>query len=537
MDVPHNSAKSALIHELANAFARRLEFDELIPFVLARCRELLRASGVSLLLFDPEHNELYFLDVSEGDAEAARCLPGHRIPADRGVAGAVLTSGRSELVADVQSDPRFYSEVDHKTGTATGSLLAVPLMSGEKKLGVIEAVRRTSESRFTEQDMRMLEMLAESIGVPLENAGRFGQVKASAERLRTEVGALRRELARNDRFLEIVAVSPAMSEVFTLMEAAAGSDISVLIEGETGTGKELVARAIYRTSARADGPFIALNCAAMPEGLLESELFGHRRGAFTGALADQQGLFKAASGGVLFLDEIGEMPLHMQAKLLRALQEGEITPIGETRAHKVNVRVISATNRDLEAALAAHTLREDLYYRLAAFRISLPPLRRRREDIPLMAAHFFKLAVNRHGKHISGFRPEVIHTLAQAEWPGNVRQLQNEIERAVALAHEGDTIGLQHLSRAMLEIADRTLPPEQRSDSAPGTPMTPRATIWSEQASKLRSLGDARAAFEARYITDALSQHKGNVSHAAAALGISRVTLQKKMKEYSLRQP
>jgi transcriptional regulator with GAF, ATPase, and Fis domain len=535
MDVQHDSAQSALIRQLASAFARRLEFDELIPFVLARCRELLHASGVSLLLFDPEHNELYFLDVSEGDAEAARCLPGHRIPADRGVAGAVLMSGRSELIADVQTDPRFNSEVDRKTGTATGSLIAVPLVSGETRLGVIEGVRRTSEPRFTEQDMRLLEMLAETIGVPLENAGRFRQVKASAERLRAEVGALRRELARNDRFLEIVAVSPAMSEVFTLMEAAAGSDISVLIEGETGTGKELVARAIYRTSARADGPFIALNCAAMPEGLLESELFGHRRGAFTGALADQRGLFKAASGGVLFLDEIGEMPLHMQAKLLRALQEGEITPIGETRAQKVDVRVISATNRNLEAALAAHTLREDLYYRLAAFRIPLPSLRRRREDIPLMAAHFLKLAMNRHGKHISGFRPEVMHTLAHAQWPGNVRQLQNEIERAVALAHEGETIGLQHLSREVLEVADRTIPPERRSDSAVG-PVTPSATTGSsEQSSKLRSLGDARAAFEARYITDALAQHKGNVSRAAVALGVSRVTLQKKMKEYSLR--
>jgi transcriptional regulator with PAS, ATPase and Fis domain len=231
------------------------------------------------------------------------------------------------------------------------------------------------------------------------------------------------------------------------------------------------------------------------------------------------------------------MPLQMQAKLLRALQEGEITPIGETRAHKVDVRVISATNRDLEAALAAHTLREDLYYRLAAFRISLPPLRHRREDIPMMAADFLKLAVKRHGKHIDGFRPEVVHTLTHAQWPGNVRQLQNEIERAVALAHEGETIGLQHLSRAVLEVANGPVSAERRSGSVAGPPLTPPATIWSGQSSKLRPLGDARAAVEARYITDALAQHKGNVSRAAAALGVSRVTLQKKMKEYSLRQP
>lgn len=534
MSVSHDSARFALIHELTNAFAKRLDLDELIPFVLERCREILAASGVSLLLLDRERNELYFPYVSENDAEAARQLAGTRMPADRGVAGAVLQSGRSELIADVRKDPRHNSAVDRKTGTATGSMLAAPLLSGETRLGVIEAVRRSGQAVFCENDIAMLESLADSIAVALENAGRFGEVKASADRLRAEVGALRRELARNDRFTEIFAASPAMAEVFTLMEGAATSGINVLIEGETGTGKELVARAIHRTSSRADGPFIALNCAAVPEGLLESELFGRRRGAFTGALDDQPGLFRAASGGVLFLDEIGEMALAMQAKLLRALQEGEVTPLGDTRPHKVDVRVISATNRDLEAALAARTFRKDLYYRLAGFTIHLPALRDRREDIPLMAARFLETAARRHRKRINGFKPEVIDLITEAEWPGNVRQLMNEIERAVALAREGETIAPRHLSRQLVEAAGAVASSEPLH-ATPAADTIGRPAPLGVSTGKVRPLGHARAAFEANYIAEVLARLNGNVSRAAVALGISRVTLQKKMKEYSLR--
>src|SRR5208283_1603283 len=202
-------------------------------------------------------------------------------------------------------------------------------------------------------------------------------------------------------------------------EAAAASVKSLLIQGETGTGKELVARAVHRISARAAQPFVAINCAAVPEGLLESELFGHRRGAFSGAMDDQLGLFRAASGGVLFLDEIGEMPIQMQAKLLRVLQEGEVKPVGDTRSHKVDVRIISATNRDLEADIAARAFRRDLYYRLTAFIIRIPPLRERREDVPLMAARFVEGAARSHNKKIAGFSPEALALLENAEWPGN----------------------------------------------------------------------------------------------------------------------
>jgi two-component system, NtrC family, response regulator HupR/HoxA len=404
----------------------------------------------------------------------------------------------------------------------------VPLIRGDHALGVIEAVRRAGEPHFTPTEMAMLEALGRTIAIALENAGRFGEIKASADQLRAEVGALRRELARHDRFTEIVAASGAMNEVFTMMEAAATSSIPVLIEGETGTGKELAARAIHRTSDRAERQFIALNCAAMPEGLMESELFGHKRGAFTGALEDHQGLFRAASGGVLFLDEIGDMPPHMQAKLLRVLQEGEVVSLGDTRSHKVDVRVISATNRDLKTAVSERTFREDLYYRLAAFTIHLPSLRERRADIPQLAALFLERAARRHRRRIPGFRPEVIELFNDAPWPGNVRQLQNEVDRAVAMAREGETIALRHLSQQFIEAL-----PSRPAGAAIGA----RKPVAESAAARTATLAEACAEFERNHIAETLERHNHNVSRAAAALAISRVTLQKKMKEYSLRRP
>ena len=525
----HDEDRSAIIYELANAFAQRIDIDELIPFVAQRLRQTLPASGVSLLLFDEPRNELEFAYNSEGDTEAGHRLAGSRMPADRGVAGAVLNARTPELIADAQEDQRHYSDIDRKTGMSTGPMLAVPLLAGERRLGVIEAIRRTGEPCFTPADMAMLEQLSRTITIALENAGRFGEMKASADRLRAQVGALRRELARHDHFSEIVANSPAMLDMFNLMEAAAGSSISVLIEGETGAGKELVARAIYRTSDRAGGPFMALNCAAIPDGLIETELFGHRRGAFTGAVEDKQGLLRAASGGVLFLDEIGDMPLAMQAKLLRTLEDREVIAVGDTRPHKIDVRVLAATNRDLQAAIADGTFRKDLYYRLNALTIRVPPLRHRRDDIPSLAALFLERAAERHRRRIAGFTTEALDLLTEAEWPGNVRQLQNAIERAVAVARDGDTITVHHLSP---ELFTSSLKREAAGSDSAANGYVART---SQTPTKPLSLAHRLAACERDIIAEALSQHNHNVSRTAAFLGISRITLQKKMKEYSLR--
>jgi len=540
MNTSDDSAREKMVYELGSMFTARLGLEELIPLVISKCREVLDADGVSVLLLDEERNELYFPYVSEDDPEVARRLSGLRIPAGSGVAGAALRSGQAERVDDPQSDSRFYSEVDRKTGVTTKSLLVAPLLVGDGRLGVIEAVNPRGRRSFTDADLALLEKLALSIGIAIQNARRFGEVKASAEQLRIQLGALRRDLARRDRFTEIIAVSPAMVEVFRLMESAAVSSIPVLIEGETGTGKELVARAIHRASPRADAPFVAVNCAALPEALLESELFGHRRGAFTGATDDQPGLFRAANGGVIMLDEVGEMPLAMQAKLLRVVQENEVTPVGDTRPSKVDVRVVSATNRDLKAALAARAFRQDLYYRLAVFPIRLPPLRERLGDIPFLAVRFLKLASERHHKSLRGFDPSAIDLLSSFNWPGNVRELQNEIERVVALAADGETITIDHLSPGLrlAEVSGDAIAATRAAVSPSGerdTTASPKQTSSERNTLAATSLQDAKAAFEARFISQVLGEHGSNVSHAAVALGVSRVALQKKMKRYRLR--
>jgi transcriptional regulator with PAS, ATPase and Fis domain len=328
---------------------------------------------------------------------------------------------------------------------------------------------------------------------------------------------------------QLLGTSRAMAPIFDLIDQAARSPIPVLIEGETGTGKELVARAIHRASARSSGPFVAINCAAIAENILESELFGHRRGAFTGATQDKKGLFEAANGGSIFLDEIGEMPLPMQPKLLRVLQEGEIAPVGETRARPVDVRVISATNRDLLSQTEDGSFRTDLYYRLAAFPIRIPPLRDRREDIPLIAERLLAAASHRHQKRFSGLTSQALELLMRFDWPGNVRELQNELERGAAIAHDGEALGVMHLSERVRAGTGSSAPPTDPGRSASGSAAT---TQTMEATGPLRN---ARAAFESKYITQVLAEQGGNVTRAARVLGLSRYALQKKIKEYGLR--
>jgi Nif-specific regulatory protein len=522
-----DTARLRLLYDLGRTFAAHIELDELLPLVTSKCREALDAEGVSVLLLDADGDELYFPYVAEDKPEVAKRLVGLRFPADRGIAGAALQSGKSIRVDDAQSDFRFYGGVDRHTGATTRALLAVPLVSPQGQIGVIQAVNRHGGGTFSDADLAFLEALAASVAVAIENARLYSRVKESEERLRTQVGALRRDLARRDRFSEILGTSAAMAEVFRLMESAAASPIAVLVEGETGTGKELVARGIHRASARAEGPFLAINCAALPETLLESELFGHRRGAFTGAVQDHLGLFEAAAAGTVLLDEIGEMPMPMQVKLLRVLQEGEVVPLGDTRPRKIDVRVISATNRELSAEIAAHRFREDLYYRLAAFPIRIPPLRERREDIPLLADHFLAAAAERHRKWIRGIDPAALDLLARFDWPGNVRELSNELERAAALARNDETVGVAELSAKL-----RTTGPTAEIRAAP-EPVPSVARAGAPEV--LEPLRQARATFESRYIAAALGRNGGNVSRTARALGISRVMLQKKMKALGLR--
>jgi transcriptional regulator with GAF, ATPase, and Fis domain len=507
-----------LLYDLGCAFAGRIQLAELIPLVINKVREVLDAEGASVLLLDEPRRELYFPYVVSEREDVALRLAGLRLPADRGIAGAALQTGQSIRVDDVRADPRFYPGIDRQTGGSTRSVIAAPLVGREGAIGVLQVVN-SHTGAFGEADLTFLEALAGSVAVALDNARLYEHLKASEEELRAQVGALRRDLVHRDGFAEIIGRSQAMGAVFALMESAGASPITVLVEGETGTGKELVARGIHQAGPRAAGPFLAVNCAALPETLLESELFGHRRGAFTGAISDQRGLFEAATGGTVLLDEIGEMPPAMQAKLLRVLQEGEVVPLGDTRPRRIDVRIIASTNRDLRAEIEEHRFREDLYYRIAAFPIRLPPLRERREDIPLLADRFLDAAAGRIGKRIAGFAPEALDRLVAYDWPGNVRELQNEIERAVALARDGEPIGLAHLSNKLVT------PPVALQASTPATDELPPVV----------ALRPARAAWESRHVAAVLRLHGGNVSRAARALEISRYMLQRKMRDYGLR--
>jgi len=332
----------------------------------------------------------------------------------------------------------------------------------------------------------------------LEEANR--RLAEAQRRLEEENILLRREVARRYSFGEVVGESPEMKEVLKLAAKAAMSSLTVLISGKTGTGKELIAKVIHANGPRKEGPFLSVNCAALPEVLLESELFGHRKGAFTGATEDRKGLFEAADGGTLFLDEVGEMSPSLQAKLLRVLETGEVRRLGETQIKRVDVRVIAATNRDLEKDVRDGRFRRDLFYRLNIFPIHIPPLRERREDIPLLAGHFLKDT----GKRLS---PEALNLLVKYDWPGNVRELKNEMERVVVLA-EGNVIGPDVLSD---RIRTGKRPPFRRT---------------------LREILDRT---EREVIERVLKECKGNRSEAARRLGLSRWSLLRKMERLGIK--
>jgi two-component system, NtrC family, response regulator HydG len=337
------------------------------------------------------------------------------------------------------------------------------------------------------------------------------------ERSTQEIRRLRREVARTGRYGQIIGASEPMRSLFERMELVADTDASVVIEGETGTGKELVARTIHAQGARGKGPFVAVHCAALPQTLLEAELFGHVRGAFTGADRDREGLFEAAHGGTLFLDEVGDLALPAQAKLLRALEEREIVRLGATRSRPVDVRVIAATHQPLDRLAAQGTFREDLLYRLRVITLELPPLRDRRSDIPALVAHFLAVFAPRHERRISGFTDAARRALLAYDWPGNVRELRNVVERAVVLAE-----------RTTIEPDDL---PGQITGSA--TPLRPTDAALAELP-----FADARAraleSFDRSFLAAALERHGGNVSRTARALNLHRQSLQKLLRRLGL---
>ena len=395
------------------------------------------------------------------------------------------------------------------------------MMPGMDGYEVCQRIKAQSERVFvpvilvtakaeTEAVVKGLEMGAdEYITKPFDPLELMARVKSMLRirQMYQENTHLKREIQQTYRFENLIGESPAMEAIYGLLEKVIESSVTVLLTGETGTGKEVTARCIHYNGSRKDARFVGTNCGALAENLLESELFGHRKGSFTDAAEDRIGLFEAASGGTIFLDEIGDTSPALQVKLLRVLQEGELTRVGETEPRKVDVLVIAATNRDLESEMKAGRFREDLFYRLNVFPIHLPPLRERRSDVPLLANHF--LGKTRQDKTDVTLTSEAVDALSRYDWPGNLRELENEIERALVLTSNGDPIGVDVLSDKLRQSMQRSW----RKDGA---------------------LRDAIEVVERDMVQSALERCKGNKTRMAKQLGITRWTLLQKLKTYGI---
>ncbi len=363
-----------------------------------------------------------------------------------------------------------------------------------------------------EEMLGIVQQAARVNRLAVDNERLRGELREANARLRRENAHLRREAKGRYRFSGIIGSSPELHHCLELVERVAPSDVSVLIGGETGTGKELFARAIHYNGPRADKAFVPENCGAIAPELLTSELFGHKKGAFTSASEDREGLFEVANGGTIFLDEIGDCPADLQVRLLRVLDQGEIRRVGDSRPRKVDVRVIAASNKDLEAEVEAGRFRADLFYRLAAFRIDLPPLRERGDDVRILAEHFLRCCAEQRGLPVSSFTPAAHDALAEYAFPGNVRELQHEVERACLLVDPGEEIDVEHLS-----------------------PKVARGAGTRTAQSVGRTLRDRVEHMEAAMIREALERNESNQSRTAEELGLSRRGLINKLDRYGLK--
>lgn len=487
---PHKLEAFLEINELLNS--RYFDLNGLFTQILESATKLTAGEASSLLLVQPETQRLEFIVALGSKGEAVKSFS---LPKGEGIAGWVAEHNTSIHVPDVERDPRFYSKISKNVGYRTQNILAVPLRVKGSCVGVLEMLNKKGGQTFTDEDLTWLELFANQAGLAIQNAKNFMAMK-------DELQSLKKVLETQSAVHSFLTQNSGMNDILALCRKYASTDSAVLITGENGTGKELIAEYIHGQSLRAQGPLVRVNCAALPEALLESELFGHVKGAFTDAATDRVGRFELAQGGTLFLDEIGTVPVLLQSKLLRVLQSKTLERVGGSHSIELDVRIIAATNAPLEAMIEGGSFRQDLFYRLNVLPVQLPPLRERREDIPLLAGYFLKEMSARFHKSIEGIEPAAVELLRMADWPGNVRQLQNTIERAVVLTTKAwlgpDDLGL-------------TPPPESTSD-----------------------LKNAVQEFKAALIERTLQENRGNQTKAARQLGIQRTYLSKLIKELNI---
>ncbi|MGB2986453.1 MAG: sigma 54-interacting transcriptional regulator [Phycisphaerae bacterium] len=480
--------------EASAAINSTLELKVVLDQIAHSAATVMRAEASSVLMLDRRRNTLIF---AAAVGKQARALLGKEFDAGLGIAGRVLKGRQAESVADVSLSPDFFPGIDEQSSFQTRGLIAAPMIYKSETVGVVEVLNRLDEGHFDDADLKLLSIFANLAACSARNA-------QAHESLRKETLAFRRSVLADT---EIIGSSEPVKQMLKLADRVAPTNATVLLVGDTGTGKEVLAKYIHNASRRANNAFVAVNCAALPETLLESELFGHEKGAFTGAISQHIGRFELADNGTLFLDEIGDISASTQVKLLRLLQERAFTRVGGTRTISCDVRIVTATNQDLKKAIADGRFREDLYYRLNVFPVTLPSLRERREDIPVLVDHFARLAGAELGVEPRSVSPEAVRFLTAYDWPGNIRELANVIERAVLLC-DGP------------ELLPMHLPPEMVVGPEPKAAPAQHGLLASERA----------------MIVKALQENHWNQSKAARALGISRDNLRYRVKKYNIKR-
>src|SRR5437667_5106577 len=435
-----SSARLAWLIEISRLLISAVDLDHLLGVILKTSSQLVGSEDSSLLLLDPATNELVFVMAHGSVSDKLKMI---RLKPGAGLCGWVVQHGKPFLVTDVEQDSRFSRKVDKLTGYRTKAVLAVPLQDHGRRVGVLEVVNPRKDRLFNQEDLELLTAFAAHASVAIRNARLLSSIKEANRYLQSEI---------DERFGTLIGKSAGLRAAVKSARKAAESSATILLLGETGVGKEMFARSVHSWSHRASKPFVAVNCVALAEGLLESELFGHEKGAFTGAHHKKKGLLELAQGGTVFLDEIGDTKPEFQAKVLRVLQTHQFERVGGTVPITVDIRFIAATNKDLEAAVHAGSFRKDLFFRVNVVTITVPPLRDRKEDIPALANFFLGRYCRDMKRAPMTFSHSAVKLLTEHNWPGNVRELQNVIERAVVLTAENE-IGPRDLA-----IGSRDMP-------------------------------------------------------------------------------
>ena len=506
------SERVGLLLELTNHVVSNLEFRDLLRAVVASTRRVLGCDGAGITLPGPDntHLQIYALDFPFRDESVEE---ESLIPMDEDISGEVFRTGKLWCGSIQEARRRGMKDTAQ---AEVGTVCVLPLVSRGRVLGTFGVVKY-QDNAFA-GDIEFLSQIGNQVAIAVENALAFGQIRDLKDQLSKEKLYLEDEIRTEMNFAQIIGNGASLRRVLRQVETVAPTDSTVLIYGETGTGKELIARGIHDLSARRSKPFVKLNCAAIPTGLLESELFGHEKGAFTGAIAQRIGRFEVANGGTIFLDEIGEIPLELQTKLLRVLQEREFERLGSSRTLRTDARLLAATNRDLEGMVSEQKFRADLFFRLNVFPVQVPPLREREGDIPLLVRHFAQQFSRRMNKMIETIPSATMDALCRYHWPGNIRELQNVIERAVIVS-TGPALNVDVADLKFSKVGH----PVEQSDSS--------------GSAKNGALDDVLEQSERQQIIKALEQSNWVVAGpkgAAAYLGMKRSTLQQRIRKLGI---